>query len=450
MPIGIAVYAELRRLNDQGFNIWYDEGITPSARWSEELARAIENSSAFLAFISPDFVASDTCLNELDFALNRKLPLLAVHLEETTLPSGVELSLGGKQAILRYAIEPEVYGTRVENTLAGLLGGDVPSRLPAASRARRRRVWAPVVALTLLLAALVYFVDQQQTAPVATEQPAIGVVPFEILNAGEDEQYLGDAIAEDLSMRLGSWRLMPVIAHASMLRSEATSEPRARYLVRGSVRLTADQLSVTALLVDSESETEIWHERFVESRDDLFAVQERLSTAILARLRPALVEAESSRAARKDPNNVSAWEAALRGWWHVNRDTREDMALARDWFAQASERDPTWSWPHASVRAHPLPGSGQWLEQIRPGCGRGNELVGATRHRAGCIGCVLAPRAGAWLISAPEERTRRWQRLHVVWSLHRSMPWRTVATVCSWLLPIGPNWRSKRLSRPCS
>ena len=343
------VEPELRRLTDQGINIWYDEGITPSVRWSEELAQAIEKCSAFLAFISPSFVASDACLNELDFALNRKRPILAVHLAETSLPAGVELSLGGKQAIHRHAMQAEVYESRIDSALRGLMGGEVLSRLPAGSRVDNKKKWSVALGLAVVAALLVLVVVWQAPAPVSAAQSAVGVLPFEVVNAGEDEQYLGEAIAEDLSMRLGSWRLMPVISHASMVRGDESVASRARYLVGGSAQVDPEELNVTAYLVETATDNEIWRERFAEPRTRTLAMQERLSQAIVARLRPALVAVESSRAARKDPSNVSAWEAAFRGWWHVNRDTREDLASAREWFGVAIERDPTWSWPHASI-----------------------------------------------------------------------------------------------------
>jgi hypothetical protein len=103
------VYPELTRLHDQGFNLWYDEGIRPTSRWTDELANAIDRSSVFLAFISPRFVTSENCINELEFALSHHRPVLAVHLEATDLPPGLQLSLGSRQGILRDRYEPEVY-----------------------------------------------------------------------------------------------------------------------------------------------------------------------------------------------------------------------------------------------------------------------------------------------------------------------------------------------------
>jgi len=352
------VYAELARLAGEGFNLWYDEGITPSARWTDELATAVEHCSVFLAYISPNFVSSETCLNELDFALNRKRPVLAVHLANTTLPAGVELALGGKQAVHRYQLKVDAYENTIRETLEGLIAGEFRSRVPTGQRrGRRRLLWPAVAALALVAIALFALVaNRQQVTSDAPSQPTIGVLPFEVIGAGADDTYLSEGIAEDLSMRLGSWRSIPVIAHASMIREDlpadlgdAARQLNARYLVRGKARFEDHQVMITAHLIDGESEAELWSERFVRPRSSIFELQEELANAIVARLKPVVVQAESERAARKDPRNVSAWEAAFRGWWHVNRDTRADMARARDWFQIAIEQDPTWSWPHATT-----------------------------------------------------------------------------------------------------
>jgi TolB-like protein/Tfp pilus assembly protein PilF len=137
-----AVYKELARLNDQGFNLWYDEGITPSTRWSDELAGAIDRGAVFLAFITPRFVASQNCINEIEFALSRGIPIVAVHLEETELPPGLQLNLGNRQAIVKEKYRAEVYERKLRNHLSHILGGHDPADLTAGQQARNdRSVW---------------------------------------------------------------------------------------------------------------------------------------------------------------------------------------------------------------------------------------------------------------------------------------------------------------------
>ena len=52
------IYPEIRSLQDEGFNVWYDEGITIGAEWTETLANAISRCFNFLYFITPNSVRS--------------------------------------------------------------------------------------------------------------------------------------------------------------------------------------------------------------------------------------------------------------------------------------------------------------------------------------------------------------------------------------------------------
>ncbi len=93
-----SVYPDFTYLKDAGFNIWYDEGISPGSRWTSELASAIENCSLFLAFVSPAAVESENCVNEIEFAVNRRRPMLVVQLDP--LDAFAHHALGHAYAIM--------------------------------------------------------------------------------------------------------------------------------------------------------------------------------------------------------------------------------------------------------------------------------------------------------------------------------------------------------------
>ena len=63
------VYEEITRLHEAGVNVWYDEGIEASNEWPEEIANAVLDCTAFLAFVSPRATASVNCRNEINLAL---------------------------------------------------------------------------------------------------------------------------------------------------------------------------------------------------------------------------------------------------------------------------------------------------------------------------------------------------------------------------------------------
>lgn len=119
------VYAELSRLRAAGFNLWYDEGISPGSQWSDVLANHIERCAVFLYYVTPRAVVSEHCRREVNFALEQPCGMLAVHLTPTELPSGLKLTLSNRQAILKYDEPVTTYEAKVAQALHDAAHHDV-------------------------------------------------------------------------------------------------------------------------------------------------------------------------------------------------------------------------------------------------------------------------------------------------------------------------------------
>jgi hypothetical protein len=133
------VYPELVWLRGEGFNIWYDEGISPGTVWRDELARAIEGARMFLFFVSSESVVSSNCARELNFALDQEMPMVAVYLEPSELPPGLRLAILDRQAIHRYQLRRADYERKLRRALSRMqqAAADVPSRQSQQSRRSR-------------------------------------------------------------------------------------------------------------------------------------------------------------------------------------------------------------------------------------------------------------------------------------------------------------------------
>ena len=121
------VFPEIKRFNDAGFHVWYDEGISPGNEWSDEIAEALTKCTVFVVMLTPTSAPRESVLNEISFALDEGKPLLAVYLEDTELPPGLRLRISRKQAILKYNMTDEEYDFKyIEAFLRfGLKRGDV-------------------------------------------------------------------------------------------------------------------------------------------------------------------------------------------------------------------------------------------------------------------------------------------------------------------------------------
>lgn len=103
------IFPDLERFHNEGYNIWYDQGLTPGLEWDEEISNAITNCSLFVVFISPNAVESHNVRSEIRFAINENKPVIGIYLEETKLKYGLRLSLGSSYAILKYSMPEDEY-----------------------------------------------------------------------------------------------------------------------------------------------------------------------------------------------------------------------------------------------------------------------------------------------------------------------------------------------------
>ena len=114
----------IRYLKAAGFRVWYDEGVIPATQWDENIAQAIENCDYLIALISEAYLSSANCLDELNYARDRNIPLLLIYLEDVSLPSGLAMRLGRLLAIHRYRYDSPAafYGKVVRSKGIGICG----------------------------------------------------------------------------------------------------------------------------------------------------------------------------------------------------------------------------------------------------------------------------------------------------------------------------------------
>ena len=83
-------------------------------------------------------------------------------------------------------------------------------------------------------------------------------------------------------------------------------------MVEGSVRRVGDRIRVSAQLIDSIAGSHIWAEKYDRVLEDVFAVQEELTQSIVKAIAPRIDQAELIHAIRKRPENLNAYEIAVR------------------------------------------------------------------------------------------------------------------------------------------
>jgi tetratricopeptide (TPR) repeat protein len=130
---------------------------------------------------------------------------------------------------------------------------------------------------------------------------------------------------------------------------EVSTELGVRYVVEGSVRRSEGRVRIAAQLIDATTGAHVWAERYDRELNDIFAVQDEITDAIVASMHPQLEQYESERAVRQEPQSLGAWELAQRGWWYFNRATKEDNRKALSFIQRAIELDPNFVWAYYAL-----------------------------------------------------------------------------------------------------
>jgi TolB-like protein len=190
-------------------------------------------------------------------------------------------------------------------------------------------------------------VVRQAVAPLALpDKPSIAVLPFTNMSGDPEQEYFSDGITEDIITELSRFKNLFVIARNSSFHYKGQS-PRVKdvgrelgvhYVVEGSVRKAGNRVRVTAQLIESESGSHLWAERYDRDLEDIFAVQDEVVREIAASVPGQLNVAAMERARRRPAESLSAYDCLLRGEWLMFRDFTDPNVIPL--FERAVEIDP--------------------------------------------------------------------------------------------------------------
>ena len=197
----------------------------------------------------------------------------------------------------------------------------------------------------------------EESRPVLSlpDSPSIAVLPFRNLSGDPGQDYFADGVVEDIITALSRIRWLFVIARNSSFAYKGRTvdeklvgrELGVRYVVEGSVRQSDNRVRITGQLVDAATGTHLWAERFEGTLDDIFELQDQITTSIVGAIASQLERAEIERARRKPTGNLSAYDHYLRAMPHLHRGTREAIDKALPLFHKAVALDPEFASAHA-------------------------------------------------------------------------------------------------------
>lgn len=140
--------------------------------------------------------------------------------------------------------------------------------------------------------------------------PMLAVVPFHNLGDDGDRQYVADGLVDELISALSRFRGFGVFSRSAARESPGKARD-ADYLLDGSLRIVGDEIRVVTTLADWEGRT-LWSDRFSGRMEALFAFQDHVVRKVASIIEPRIQATELSRASRRPPGNVDAYDLYLR------------------------------------------------------------------------------------------------------------------------------------------
>jgi adenylate cyclase len=189
----------------------------------------------------------------------------------------------------------------------------------------------------------------------APRKPSVAVLPFANMSGESEQEFFADGLTEDIITDLSRFRELFVISRNSTFVHkgrtvsvrDAAREFGVQYVVEGSVRKVGNRVRVTVQLIDAESDCHLWAERYDRLLEDIFAIQDEVTSAIVATLSGRVEAAAQERVKRKPPENMVAYEYVLAGKVLHHRSTRGDNAEALRLLDRAIALDPRYAHAHA-------------------------------------------------------------------------------------------------------
>ena len=187
------------------------------------------------------------------------------------------------------------------------------------------------------------------------DRPSIAVLPFANMSDDPGQEYFADGMVEDIITGLSRSKLLFVIARTSSFTYKGTAadvkrvgrELGVRYVLEGSVRKAGNRVRITGQLIDAATEANLWAERFDSQLEDVFDLQDQVTSSVIDAITHRVERAEIERAQRKPPGSLQAYDYYLRALSSFYKLTREAHLEALKLTEIASGIDPEFAAAYA-------------------------------------------------------------------------------------------------------
>ncbi len=186
---------------------------------------------------------------------------------------------------------------------------------------------------------------------------SIAVLPFENRSDEPDREYFSDGFAEGILNALARLKGLKVCARTSSFKFRGKNIDLKKIgkdlavgtILKGSVLREGDRVRITAQLINVEDNLHLWSEQYDENLDDIYALQDKIASAIAKKLEITFFENERRVTGKKPSPIKEAYELYLKGRASWNLRTPPELKKGIDFFQQAITLDPSYALAYSGV-----------------------------------------------------------------------------------------------------
>lgn len=186
---------------------------------------------------------------------------------------------------------------------------------------------------------------------------SLAVLPLANLSGDPQQEYFADGMTEELITNLGKVAALRVISRTSVMQYKETKktlpsiarELNVDAIVEGSVLRSGNRVRVTAKLIKAKDDRQLWAETYERNSTDILGLQGEVAKAIAVQVRVKLTPQEHQLLAASRAVNPAAYEACMRGRYHANKTSEEELRKARTFYEQAITIDAQYAPPYVGL-----------------------------------------------------------------------------------------------------
>ncbi len=186
---------------------------------------------------------------------------------------------------------------------------------------------------------------------------SIAVLPFMNMSADPENEYFSDGLSESIINTLTQIKDFKVVARTSAFSfkgmdvdiREIGKKLNVHKVLEGSVQKVGSRLRITAQLINVADGYHLWSERFDRNMDDVFAIQDEISMAIVDNLKLKLLKGEKNRLIKRHTNDPDAYNDYLKGRYFYSLRTEEGLKKSCENYELAITKDPEFVLPYAGL-----------------------------------------------------------------------------------------------------